>query len=131
MPKIYDEFVVLKPDLHMDQIAVSPELYEQLDTDYGDFRSHTLISAHQFTEDWPTWEIHPKGDEMVVLLSGRAVFVLKRDSGEESTELSIPGSFVIVPRGCWHTARISEPTNMMFITPGEGTLNETTPPETA
>ena len=39
-------------------------------------------------------------------------------------ELAVPGSFVIVPRGTWHTARTSVATKMLFITPGEGTKNK-------
>jgi quercetin dioxygenase-like cupin family protein len=34
-----------------------------------------------------------------------------------------PGDTVIVPRGAWHTAKIAGTTSMLFITPGEGTLN--------
>jgi quercetin dioxygenase-like cupin family protein len=38
--------------------------------------------------------------------------------------LTEPGSFVIVPKGTWHTARIAKPTSMLFVTPGEGTQNK-------
>ena len=127
MPQIFDHFVVQTPDLLLDQLRVSPDLYARLDDEFDNFRSHTLISGHQFSEDWPTWEKHPAGDEMVVLLSGRAVFVLRLESGDESIELSDPGSFVIVPKGTWHTAHIDEPTSMLFVTPGEGTRNEQSP----
>lgn len=34
-----------------------------------------------------------------------------------------PGTFVIVPQNTWHTARIRTLAVMMFITPGEGTIN--------
>lgn len=127
MPRVFDHFVVLKPDLLLDQLQVSPDIYERLDEQYDQFRSHTLISAHQFTQDWPTWEKHPAGDEMVVLLSGRAEFIFRKASGDESVELKEAGSFVLVPRDTWHTARVSEPASMLFITPGEGTENETDP----
>ncbi len=50
--------------------------------------------------------------------------ILKKDGEESSVELLGPGAFVIVPRGIWHTAKINEPTSMMFVTPGEGTINE-------
>ena len=35
-----------------------------------------------------------------------------------------PGSYVVVPKGTWHTARTSVPTRMLFMTPGEGTENK-------
>ena len=128
MPLIFDHFVVLKPNLLLEQLKLSPNIYEELDERYGGFKSHTLISAHHFSENWPTWEKHPEGDELLVLLSGRAVFSLRLESGDESVELKEPGSFLIVPKNTWHTAHIDEPTSMLFITPGEGTENETSPP---
>lgn len=82
-----------------------------------------LVMSFSFTEDWPTWEIHPAGDEVVALVSGAATLVLETPQGEVLHTLSRPGDFVIVPRGVWHTARISSPCTMIFITPGEGTEN--------
>ncbi len=128
MPTVFDYFSVLKPDLLLDTLEVTPEIYQELDDRYNGCRSHTLISAYRFSEDWPTWEKHPAGDEMVILLSGRAEFVLRRDSGDESVILEHPGSFVIVPRNTWHTARIDQATSMLFVTPGEGTQNAVLPP---
>lgn len=127
MTKIYDHFVVLKPDLLLDQLPVSADLYQKLDEQYDGFRSHALISAHQFREDWPTWEKHPAGDEMVILLSGCARFILRQEQGDKTIELTEPGSFVVVPKDVWHTAKIEDQANMLFITPGEGTLNESSP----
>ncbi|MBU1189753.1 MAG: hypothetical protein KKC01_12060 [Gammaproteobacteria bacterium] len=65
---------------------------------------------------------------MVVLLSGRVEFVLRRESGDESIILEDPGSFVIVPRNTWHTARVAQATSVLFVTPGEGTENAVSPP---
>jgi mannose-6-phosphate isomerase-like protein (cupin superfamily) len=121
--KLNDTFAVLKPDLSIEPVAVSPTIYQELDARFDHFRGHVLISLHAFDADWPTWEKHPAGDEVVVLLSGSAKFVLKMPSGEERVELAEPGSCVIVPRDTWHTARVSEPTRMLFVTPGEGTEN--------
>lgn len=128
MPTIFDHFAVLKPDLLFDKLEVGSEIYNELDVLYSGFRSHTLISAHQFSEDWSTWEKHPAGDEMVILLSGRVEFVLRRESGDESIVLEEPGSFVIIPRNTWHTARTQQVTSLLFLTPGEGTQNAVSPP---
>ncbi|MCB1671826.1 MAG: hypothetical protein R3F41_06960 [Gammaproteobacteria bacterium] len=128
MASIFDQFAVLRPDLHLDQHEVGPDFYQRIDRIYNGFRSHTLISAHHFTEDWPTWEIHPKGDEMVILMSGRAEFRLKMESGEQILELASPGSYLIVPKNTWHTAAIDQPSSLLFITPGEETQNQVSPP---
>jgi mannose-6-phosphate isomerase-like protein (cupin superfamily) len=119
-----DTFVVLSPGKVAGTVTNTPTVFEDLDREYGDFNGHELIALFEFREDWPSWEVHPKGDEIVVLLSGRATFVLNLDSGKREISLGQPGDSVIVPRGVWHTARIETPTRMLFITPGEGTLNE-------
>lgn len=119
-----EEFVVLTPNKTAGTVMNSPTVFQDLDREYGDFKNHELIALFEFQQDWPSWEIHPNGDEIVVLLSGRATFVLKLEYGKREIALQQPGDSVIVPRGVWHTARIDVPTRMVFITPGEGTLNE-------
>lgn len=127
MSNIFDTFTVLKPDQQMDQLTVGPDFYQSLDADYDGFKGHTLVSAHQFSASWGVWEKHPEGDEMVILLTGRAEMKMKSATGEESKVLERPGAFVVIPKGIWHTAIIDEPTTMLFVTPGEGTLNEESP----
>lgn len=125
--KLTDIFAVLKPDLSVDAVPVSPTIYSELDEKYDNFKSHVLIASYQFESDWGVWERHPAGDEVVVLLSGRVRMVLRKASGDESVELVEPGSYVVVPRGVWHTAYVDEPTSMLFVTPGEGTENQDEP----
>ncbi len=127
MPTLFDHFVVAKPDLMMGQLKVSPQVYEELETQFDGFKAHTLISAHHFSESWEMWEKHPAGDELVILLSGRAIFHLKLANGNKSLELKEAGAYAVIPKNQWHTAEIHEPTSMLFITPGEGTLNEADP----
>jgi len=76
-----------------------------------------------FNEDWPSWEIHPKWDEVVILLPGKVTFVLQNENGESSVSLTEEGSYIMIPKGVWHTARTNSKSKMLFITPGEGTLN--------
>lgn len=124
---VFDEFVVLTPGLRMDALTLSEDFYLRLDENYDGFRNHTLVSAHHFTKDWQEWEIHPRGDEMVVLLSGRARFKLRKDAGEETVTLGSAGAFLIVPANTWHTAMVDEPCSVLFITPGQDTRNATEP----
>ena len=121
--QLLETFAVLKPDLHVDPIAVSPSLYPELDRDYAGFAGHVLVSKHEFTESWSTWERHPAGDEIVMLLSGRATVVLRTGTKDDTVTLDVPGRYVIVPANTWHTAQTSEPIRMLFITPGQGTEN--------
>ena len=116
-------FAVLKPDLSVETVAVSPDIYAELDARFDNFKSHALVSIYAFDSDWKVWERHPAGDEIVVLLSGAARMALRKDSGEEIVELKAPGAFVVVPRNTWHTAYVSAKARMLFVTPGEGTEN--------
>ena len=102
--------------------SVSPTLYQELDRDFRGFAGHRLVSWYTFTEDWPTWEIHPAGEELVCLLTGIVTLVLEEAQGEREVKLREPGEYVVIPRGTWHTARTRGCT-MLFITPGEGTEN--------
>ena len=62
-----------------------------------------------------------------MLMAGDAEMILAMPGGDESVRLTEPGSFVIVPRGTWHTAKVHSPTQMLFITPGQGTENREQP----
>lgn len=120
---LQETFAVLEPDLSVETVDVSPTLYDEVDARFDQFRSCVLVSSHEFSADWPTWERHPAGDEIVILLSGAATMVLRTDSGQVVVELAVPGACLVVPRNCWHTARVAQSARMLFITPGEGTEN--------
>lgn len=81
-----------------------------------------LISEFAFTEDWPTWEMHPEGDEFVYLLSGAVELHLEQGDGVQAIALRGSGA-VVVPRGVWHTAKVKEPSRMLHVTRGAGTQN--------
>lgn len=79
-----------------------------------------LASEFECSADWSSWEMHPEGDEFVYLLSGEAVFLLEEAGGVRSVPLHGRGA-VVVPRGTWHTAKVSAPSRMLFVTCGAGT----------
>lgn len=79
-----------------------------------------LVCLMAQEKTWDTWERHPAGEEVVVLLSGRVDLVQDLDGAEHVVELH-PGQAVINPPGVWHTARVHEPGVGLFITPGRGT----------
>lgn len=120
---IANDFIVLSPEKNATIEKCDSTLYERLDHKYDGFKSHDLIASYEFIQDWPTWEMHPEGDEIVLLLSGEATVVLKLKTGDKSIVLNKEGSYVIVPRGVWHTAKVQIKAKMLFITPGENTQN--------
>lgn len=80
----------------------------------------TLVSAYVSPADWPHWEMHPQGEEVLVLLDGRMTLILDEAGGERRVEMA-PGATCIVPRGVWHRALVPEPARFLALTYGAGT----------
>ena len=79
-----------------------------------------LVSVFESTADWTSWEMHPNGDEFVMLLSGRLTLLFDAD-GERWSEEVRPGEFVVIPKGVWHTANVREASKVLFVTTGDAT----------
>jgi quercetin dioxygenase-like cupin family protein len=86
----------------------------------GDGAEGRLVSLFRFAEPWPSWEMHPEGEEVVVCMSGRMTLHQEFSDGVTSMELG-PCDYAINPRGIWHTADAAEPVTALFITAGVGT----------
>lgn len=82
----------------------------------------TLVSAFVSTEDWPHWEIHPGGEEVLILLEGRMTLILDEAGGERQVEMT-PGSTCIVPKGVWHRALVPQVSKFIALTYGAGTTH--------
>lgn len=80
-----------------------------------------LVSMHTFTEGWPTWEMHPKGDEVVICTDGVMVLTQEFPDGREEKITLRQGEYAINPPGVWHIADIKDRATAVFITAGEGT----------
>jgi mannose-6-phosphate isomerase-like protein (cupin superfamily) len=72
-------------------------------------------------------EMHPDGDELLLLVSGRVRVRLELDEGERETELAA-GQALVVPRGVWHRISIQEPGQLVHVTPGPGGHHRPLPP---
>jgi mannose-6-phosphate isomerase-like protein (cupin superfamily) len=122
-PKLDATFLVLDSKLTVSQIPVTPSLCDELDTKFDRFKGCLLISQYSFSSDWSSWEMHPNGDETLYLVSGEATLHLYADGVEQQVEFNAPSSFVVIPKGAWHTAKVKASCTILFITPGEGTIN--------
>ena len=120
--------LIFGPDGTATPKAVSPAFFEELGAEFPEFAGHMLVSTFAFDEPWGVWEMHPAGDEFVYLLEGATDMTLRTADGEQTIRVDQPGSYVVVPRGAWHTANPLSPTRMLFVTPGDGTQNVETPP---
>lgn len=80
-----------------------------------------LVNLFTFTEPWTVWEMHPKGDEVVLCVSGSITLIQEQADGSNSEITLGPGEYAINPPGVWHTADIAEAASALFITSGLGT----------
>lgn len=81
-----------------------------------------LVCLYETKSAWGAWEAHPSGDELVVVLSGKAEFFQEID-GEQRTTIVEAYQAIINPPGVWHTANVIEPFLALFVTPGPGTTH--------
>lgn len=79
-----------------------------------------LLSAFDLASDFPHWEMHPKGDELLICVSG-ALTVLLEQGGEIIPVPLPPGAICRVPAGTWHFVTAAAPGRLLAITAGEGT----------
>ena len=62
-------------------------------------------------------EMHPDGDEVLVMTSGCIDVVLELPDGTRTVRVG-PGQALVVPRGVWHLIECVEPGRLLNITPG-------------
>jgi mannose-6-phosphate isomerase-like protein (cupin superfamily) len=117
-------YLVLKPDAHAIPIPVTASFWPDLmQGKFGNFHNEYLVTLQSYDAKWPSWEIHPHGDEIICLISGSIDLTLDHNGTVSTVSLRKPGDFALVKQGTWHTATPLLPTSMLFITAGEGTQN--------
>jgi mannose-6-phosphate isomerase-like protein (cupin superfamily) len=78
------------------------------------------VGAPIVTDDPPHGgEMHPDGDELLYVVSGRFNVSLELDAERREVELR-GGDALVVPRGVWHLVALQEPGQLVHITPGPG-----------
>jgi mannose-6-phosphate isomerase-like protein (cupin superfamily) len=81
-----------------------------------------LVTEHECSENWPSWEIHPNADEFVYLIEGAATLLLEQGTSIREIDI-VGGNGVVVPKGTWHTLKTNAHCRMLFVTMGAGTRN--------
>lgn len=126
---VLKNYLLLEPDGTAVRLPGGEEFWSQLmsddATDSGirqlmDSEKGRLLSASSMGADWTNWEMHPAGDEVLFMLEGKATFVIDHSDGLREVTLSA-GRLLVIPRGVWHTAKVSEPARLLAITAGSGT----------
>ena len=113
-PKRFDgshETIGLRRDLIASVVAAQADPRVPIDG--------VMIGIAEMSENSPHGgEMHPDGDEVLYLISGR-VHVVFEDDQFENVDMQ-PGDGLIVPKGVWHRVDILEPSKIMYATPGPG-----------
>ena len=126
---LFKNYMLLEPDGDAVVLPGGGEFWGQLmsgnATDAGIRRlmksaNGRLLSALTMSTDWTNWEMHPAGDEILFMLEGNATFRLDHPGVAREVVLR-SGGLLVIPKGIWHTAKISEPSRLLAITPGLGT----------
>jgi mannose-6-phosphate isomerase-like protein (cupin superfamily) len=99
----------------------SMEWYERYGASVADDGAEgRLVTIHRMSSPWETWEMHPKGEELVVCLEGRITLHQEVDGGVRTATLEA-GHATVNPPGVWHTADVEGAATAFFITAGMGT----------
>ena len=85
-------------------IEHTADFWQVLQHRYGDFAGRTLVSSFAFDRDWPNWEIHPHGDELVCALRGDFDLVLDEPQGLRRVRLAQPAARRLCYRAARHLA---------------------------
>lgn len=76
-------YLRLRSDVSIEPLAVDTDFWNKLASGrLGNFHNEYLVTTHEFNADWPHWEMHPNGDEVVCLSAGQLVFILETDGKE-------------------------------------------------
>lgn len=67
-----------------------------------------------------TWEMHPAGDEVLLLLAGELEVEYSDGSCDGNTALGA-GRGVVIPQGVWHRLLLREPGLLIVLSPSPGT----------
>lgn len=61
-------------------------------------------------------EVHPDGDEIIYVISGKLQII--GDSSKSEPLTLLPGAACVIKKGEWHNVRVLEKTQLMHVTPG-------------
>lgn len=112
-------FIQLSDGAAATPVPVGDDFWQRIG-DRVDLQEGRLLTFFHLGQGNVHWEMHPAGDEILLLISGATAIVLKEGTTERRVRLSAGEAF-IVPRGVWHCFEVSEPGDLLAITRGAGT----------
>jgi mannose-6-phosphate isomerase-like protein (cupin superfamily) len=121
-----DNCLYLARDGSMRPYAKTAEFFRNAGTN-PDLMDGLMLTLHEVNTPrdvhYPDWEMHPEGDELLILSSGSLTMEFRKERIERTAPLPLRSAF-IVPAGLWHRLIVHEPSVLIAITPGHNTLHE-------
>ncbi|MDW3216225.1 MAG: cupin domain-containing protein [Ilumatobacteraceae bacterium] len=111
-----DTYLHLERGPGLNVLEIDEHFWPTIDerTDLEDGR---LVMATPVTADWSNWEMHPDGDEVILVTDGA---VRIHTEAGDPVVVRAP-ELVVMPAGTWHTMDVVEPARVITITWGAGT----------
>jgi mannose-6-phosphate isomerase-like protein (cupin superfamily) len=117
---LFSTFVHLGSQGAAAPVPWTPDFWRRLTVADGD----RVVGAKQGREPADfhpaEWEMHPHGEELLLVLSGALDVVVDFPDGERTIALTAGGA-CLVPRGIWHRITMRQPSDLLFVTPPSGT----------
>lgn len=104
----------------VEMMPKTPEFWPSVKSGAREIKKR-LAGANRIARDIDHWEMHPAGDEWLIRLSGAFEVVLEEGDATRRAVLDAGTCCCIVPQGTWHTIKVREPGDLLFVTPGAGT----------
>ena len=101
------------------ELPVGPDFWRTIDRNEA-LEDASLLGVYPMKGDWAHWEMHPAGDEVLVLLDGAATMIFEEAGAERRMEMKA-GTTLVVPAGTWHRALVRVPGRLLALTYGKGT----------
>jgi len=123
---LQDNCIYLAPSGTMRAYAKTAEFLMSARQD-SDLMDGRVLALHKVSGPrdvhYPAWEMHPEGDELLILASGSLAVQLREEEMERTVTLPPQAAF-IVPAGLWHRLIVHEPSVLLAITSRHNTLLE-------
>jgi mannose-6-phosphate isomerase-like protein (cupin superfamily) len=113
-------YVQLLDGLRAETVDVDENFWSEIDARKSLHRGRLVGLMRMERGEGDHSEVHPAGDELLILISGAADVVLEERGGERAIPLTA-GQACVVPRGTWHHFRVRRAGELVFVTPGRGT----------
>ncbi len=89
-----------------EEFTGNPDWYERYgERNAGDGTEGRLVSMHTFDRSWDSWEMHPKGDELVVCTAGSITLHQEIDGATTTVTLGVGDAVDQPTRGVAHGRR--------------------------